>query len=107
MSHHCPYLSLSQISRHLLCRNIVCHARGSKGVALTDALDSRAACPTLPQYGSPEYDDMFLDRLHASIPALLSASAAEDMQGAAETVPETLELWQKRHMFVPTFQEPV
>ena len=50
---------------------------------------------------------MFLDRLHASIPALLSASAAEDMQGAAETVPETLEVWQKRHVFVPTFQEPV
>jgi len=85
----------------------VCHARGLKGVALTDALDKRASCPTLPQYGSPEYDNTFLDSLHASIPALLSASAAQDMQEAAETVPATLEVWQDCHVFLPTFQEIV
>ncbi|KAL0027060.1 hypothetical protein WJX79_002717 [Trebouxia sp. C0005] len=65
--------------------------RGLKGVALTDALDTRASCPALPQYGSPEYDNTFLDRLHASIPALLSASAAQDRQEAAEAVPANLE----------------
>ncbi|KAL0038554.1 hypothetical protein WJX77_010325 [Trebouxia sp. C0004] len=81
--------------------------RGLKGVALTDALDSRTSCPALPQYGSSEYDNTFLDRLHASIPALLSASAAQDTQDAAETVPATLEVLQKRHVFLPTCQEPV
>lgn len=85
----------------------MCLARGLKGVALTDALDTRASCPALPQYGSPEYDNTFLDRLHASIPALLSASAAQDRQEAAEAVPANLEVWQQFHVFVPTFQEPV
>ena len=74
---------------------------------MTDALDTRASCPVLPQYGSPEYDNTFLDRLHASIPALLSASAAQDMQEAAETVPATLEVWQECHVLLPTFQETV
>jgi hypothetical protein len=90
-----------------VCLNIVCCARGLKGVALTDALDSRASCPVLPQYGSPEYDSTFSDRLHASIPALLSASAAQDTQEAAETVPASLEVWQDYHVFLPTFQESV
>lgn len=84
----------------------MCTARGIKGVALTDALDSRASCPVLSQYGSPEYDSTFLDRLHASIPALLSASAAQHTQEAADTVPATLEVSQKYHVFVPRSQVP-
>ena len=98
---HSPPFLLANKQAIKLCLTIVCHARGLKGVALTDALDSTASCPVLPQYGSPEYDNTFSDRLHASIPALLSASAAQDTHEAAETVPAILEVWQQCHMFVP------
>ena len=61
--------------------------RGLKGVAFTDALDSRPTCPALPEYGTNEYDSTPLDRLHASMPALLSAWAAQDAQPASEETP--------------------
>ena len=38
----------------------------------------------LPEYGAPEYDSTFLDKLHAHVPALLSAAAAQDMQQDAK-----------------------
>ena len=62
--------------------------RGMKGVAFTDALDKRDVCPTLPEYGTPEYDSRPLDRLHASIPALLSCGATEEALEGAEPNPE-------------------
>ena len=57
-----------------------------KGVAFTDALDKRAVCPSLPEYGTPEYDSGPLDRLHASIPALLSSAAIQELPQSAEAV---------------------
>ena len=62
--------------------------RGMKGVAFTDAPDKREVCPTLPEYGTPEYDSTSLNRLHASIPALLSSAAAEQLQEGAQLVHE-------------------
>lgn len=59
-----------------------------KGVALTDALDKRDTCPTLPEYGTPEYDSGPLDRLHASIPALLSPGRTQEVLEGAEPVPK-------------------
>lgn len=59
-----------------------------KGVAFTDALDKRDVCPTLPEYGTPEYDSRPLDRLHASIPALLSSAATQEVSEGAEPVHE-------------------
>ena len=58
--------------------------RGTKGVAFTDALDRRDMCPSIPEYGTPEYDSNALDKLHASIPALLSAAAAQEVQEVVE-----------------------
>ena len=57
--------------------------RGVKGIAFTDALDNRVASPVLPDYGSPEYDATALNRFHASVPALLSATAAADVSEAS------------------------
>ena len=60
--------------------------RGMKGVAFTHALDKRAVCPSLPEYGTPEYDSGPLDRLHATIPALLSSVAIQELPQTAEAV---------------------
>lgn len=63
--------------------------RGTKGVAFADALDKNKDCPTVPEYGMPEYDSKPLGRLHASIPALLSASAAlQEVPEDTESAPE-------------------
>ena len=62
--------------------------RGMKGVAFTDALDKRDVCPTIPEYGTPEYDSGPLDRLHASIPALLSSAATQELLEGAEPASE-------------------
>lgn len=62
--------------------------RGMKGVAFTDALNKRDVCPALPEYGTPEYDSGPLDRLHASIPALLSSAATQQVLQGAEPVNE-------------------
>lgn len=59
-----------------------------KGVAFTDALDKRDVCPTVPEYGTPEYDSRPLDRLHASMPALLSSAATEKLLEGATPVTE-------------------
>ena len=62
--------------------------RGTKGVAFTDALDNRPTCPALPQYGTPEYDTNPSNRLHASMPALLSAAATSpDSAATADSAP--------------------
>ena len=71
--------------------------RGLKGVAFADALDARSTCPTLPEYGSPEYDSRPLDRLHVSTPALLSATTStiqDVLQGPAELAPAAAEVRQ-------------
>ena len=77
-------MSSSLIAYLLTC----CCGRGLKGVTFIDGLDKRANCPALPEYGSAEYDSTPLDRLHASMPALLSAGQAEEAQEAA--TPETV-----------------
>ena len=55
-------------------------------MAFTDALDRRPTAPALPQYGTAEYDSTPQDRLHASMPALLSAIMANDTQEAVDPV---------------------
>ncbi|KAL3158441.1 hypothetical protein ABBQ38_010675 [Trebouxia sp. C0009 RCD-2024] len=65
--------------------------RGVKGVAFADALDKNKDCPAVPEYGMPEYDSKPLGRLYASMPALLSSTAAlqevaEDTGSAPEAV---------------------
>ena len=62
--------------------------RGTKGVAFSDALDKNKECPTVPEYGMPEYDSKPLGRLHASIPALQSSADVQEVSEGAESGPE-------------------
>lgn len=92
MVHHLTDYLADQYTLTLLyicLRVCLLPVRGTKGVAFTDALDKRDVCPMLPEYGTPEYDSKALDRLHASIPALLSSAAAQEGQeGLVEAPPE-------------------
>lgn len=76
---------------HALQEELLLLYRGVKGVAFADALDKNKDCPAVPEYGMPEYDSKPLGRLYASMPALLSSTAAlqevaEDTGSAPEAV---------------------